>query len=230
MFAHRTKKVLLLAFLAGARLLADVLEDVHLDEGSGVDCSGSVLHDLRLTIPGEGVAEGFSAEPTPESFFSALNSAKWQDDSILKNPFADVSPASSVGGAEHRSRSEFRPVAVAQLSGYDRSAYYEEVPRLTLKLTNLSPDSITYLRIYHGTAISAPSEVTFVEGSFVFVEGVESQDCELVLDDINSYLTRHGINTIEIVNESAAGSEVISRNLINVDRTVILPGGIYTRE
>ncbi len=45
-------------------------------------------------------------------------------------------------------RVQIWPVATGQLSGYDSGEYYEDVPPITVTLTDLYPESTTYVRMY----------------------------------------------------------------------------------
>lgn len=125
---------------------------------------------------------------------------------------------------------EVWPLAKAELTGYSPDVYYEDVPPLTLALTDLYPLSLTYLRAYPGSPASSPAEAVVIEKSYAIVNDTVVQDRKLVLDDIDPYLKEEGIHTLEIVHETPFGTEVLFRNTINVDRTIILPGSVYIRE
>lgn len=128
---------------------------------------------------------------------------------------------------------EFSPpfsVPSATLTGYQLAEYYEEVGPLTLTLHRLRPDSAVYLRAYSGKPKKNPVRAVVVEGSYHVVTDESGRDVELTIEDINPHLVNHGWHTLEVVQEHQGELSVLFRSRIQVDRTVILPAGIYTRE
>lgn len=118
----------------------------------------------------------------------------------------------------------------ASLEGYDVSAYYEEVPPLTISLRNLPSNSVAYMRAYPGMERSAPAEASVIQGSYHVVMEKRDADTNLVIADINSQLVNEGWHTLEVVQEYQGKVRVLCRSRIQVDRTVILPATIYSRE
>lgn len=136
--------------------------------------------------------------------------------------------------ADHEARENNPPQdkglkPTGSLSGIDPTMHYEDVPPFILTLSNLPPQSATYLRTYAGPAHDAPHEdsIEFIAESYVWIEDDVPQDRRFTLKDLNNYFTKEGIHTVELIHETPGSTTVLSRTQIQVDRTFLLPGGLY---
>ena len=130
--------------------------------------------------------------------------------------------------AKSRNRAKGRARTTGTIRGYDPETEYEEIPELILELSALPPGSRTYVRGYPGTPVPNPTDVRILAGSEVVVSGPRPVDRTVVLKDVNGHFTMHARYVLEIVHENRKGKKSLYRNFISVDRTVILPGTIYT--
>ena len=121
------------------------------------------------------------------------------------------------------------PIAQAEVSGYDPTTEYEDVPPISVELKDLYPSSKTYVRIYPGTPVADPSEsAEKVSDSIVIIEDAVAHDRTLVLSDLDSEFVKHGVHTIEVVHETPFGEDLLFQNTIQVDRKLDVNGSLYT--
>jgi hypothetical protein len=124
-------------------------------------------------------------------------------------------------------RIQIWPVARATLTGLDATAYYEEVPPITMDLVDLYPASTTYVRTWPN---ADPSDVKTVSASYVIIEDSIPQDRRMVLNDLSQYFTQEGYYTIEVLHETPFGIDILYSGSLRMDRTIEVTGGIYTRD
>jgi hypothetical protein len=127
-------------------------------------------------------------------------------------------------------RIQIWPIAEGSLSGHDPAGYYEDVPNLTVTLTDLYPASRTYLRVYSGASTSNPKDPKIVSASYVLINDSIPQDRTFSLEDLNGYFTKEGLHTIEILHQTPFGTDLLFSSMINVDRTVQVTGTVFSKE
>lgn len=122
------------------------------------------------------------------------------------------------------------PLAGASIFGIEPGVTYEQVPPIHVVLTDLYPDSETYVRITKGAPGSGGTAVP-IEASYVLIDDVVPQDREILLDGVDSFFPRTGEYTIEVVHKTPFGLEILERLFpIVIDRTVAVHGAIYARD
>lgn len=122
------------------------------------------------------------------------------------------------------------PVANGSLSGFSADGYYEIVPAVTVILDDLYPSSTTYLRVYSGEPTATPTEVTIISASYVVIDDSIPQDRTLVLKDLDRFLNKEGVHTMELLHETPFGTDLLASHTIQVDRTVEFNGSILAQE
>ena len=127
-------------------------------------------------------------------------------------------------------RIQIWPIAEGSLYGHDPADYYEDVPNLTVTLTDLYPASATYLRVYAGASTSNPTDPKIVSASYVLINDSIPQNRSLSLEDLDGYFTKEGLHTMEILHQTPFGTDLLFSSTINVDRTVQLTGSVFSKE
>ena len=122
------------------------------------------------------------------------------------------------------------PIAEGHLSGFDSTTEYEDVPTIAVTLTDLYPSSATYVRVYPGPSSASPANAQVVTASYVLINDSIPQDRQLSLTDIDSYLTKHGLHTLEILHETPFGTDLLYSANLYVDREIRMTGGLYSQE
>lgn len=126
-------------------------------------------------------------------------------------------------------RIQIWPIAKASISGWNETAYYENVPNVTFNLTNLYPHSVTFARYYKGQPVATPASVEIVPNSVVSVNEPTPVDKALSLD-LDNIFTKEGAYTVEVLHATIFGLEKLATTTISVDRTVEIIGGVFVSE
>lgn len=127
-------------------------------------------------------------------------------------------------------RIQIWPIAQASISGWSETAYYENVPSLTIDLGDLYPNSVTFARYYKGQPQETPTGVQVVPNSVVSVNEPTPVDKKLVLPDLDKIFSKEGAYTLEVLHATIFGLEKLATTTISVDRTVQVVGGIFASE
>ena len=122
------------------------------------------------------------------------------------------------------------PVADAMISGISPNQKIRlELPKLTLTLNDLYPDSRTYAQVYRGSQ-RLGVEGTMVPGSSLILNEVQATDRVLLLDDYESIFDGDGVWTMEILTATPFGIDRLAHVTFEIDRTLELQGTFTTME
>lgn len=124
------------------------------------------------------------------------------------------------------------PVADGGISGITADQKVGlQIPKLTLTLNDLYPDSRTYAQAYPGEAKLGTSGA-MLSGSLLILNEPVPQDRVLLLDgsDYSSVFTKDGRWTIELITVTPFGTERLAYVSFNLDRTITVNGTVSTIE
>jgi hypothetical protein len=122
------------------------------------------------------------------------------------------------------------PVADATISGISPNQKIRlELPKLTLTLNDLYPDSRTYAQVYRGSQ-RLGEEGILVPGSSLILNEVRATDRVLLLDDYESVFDGDGVWTMEILTATPFGIDRLAYVTFEIDRTLELQGTFTTME
>jgi hypothetical protein len=196
---------------AGAHSLAGVANPAGTVVQQGY-LSDNGTSNLGFSVTNLQVAELTSAEGEEVFTVSAL---------------ADYSVAATVLDSK---RLQIWPIATGSLSGFDPATEYDEVPTINVALADLYPASATYLRVYYGPPATNPVDAKVVTASYVLINDSIPQDRSLLLHDLDDYLSKHGLYTMEILHETPFGTDLLYTSPIHVDREVAVTGTFFTQD
>lgn len=100
-------------------------------------------------------------------------------------------------------------------------------PHLTVELSDLYPDSWTYLQVYQGSP-SLGTDGVLVPGSSVLVDGTIPHDESLTVKDLDSVVRKDGSWTLELVTVTPFGAERLWHTTFQVKRSVRVNSAITT--
>jgi hypothetical protein len=121
-------------------------------------------------------------------------------------------------------RVQIWPIAQGELNGLDSSAYYEDVPPVSVALVDLYPSSTTWVRVY---PTSKPNQAKNVTSSYVVIEDSIPQDRSFMVRDLDEFCTVEGYHTVEILHETPFGIDILWSGSLRVDRTVEFNGTLF---
>lgn len=127
---------------------------------------------------------------------------------------------------------EVWPVADGSIQGITQGQKIGmQLPKLTLTLNDLYPESQTYAQIYPG-AVGSASEGKFIQSSRVLWSSRAPLDAvrEVEGRDYGSFLEKDGKWTIEVVTVTPFGTERLASVTFEVDRTITVNGTVSTME
>ena len=110
-------------------------------------------------------------------------------------------------------------VAKGVLSGFDSDTRYWRDPSITITLTGLGSNSVTYLRAYRGNPHENPAEFEVIRESCVLIGGEPPQDRAFVLNDTGHYFNKEGPYTLELIHEDSSGSMVLGTRRLRIERS-----------
>lgn len=106
-----------------------------------------------------------------------------------------------------------------------------QLPKLTLTLNDLYPESRTYAQIYPG-AVRSVDDASFIQSSLIPWSGRAPLDAVRVVEgsDYAGFLDKDGTWTIELVTVTPFGPERLAYVTFQVDRTITVNGTVSTME
>ena len=121
------------------------------------------------------------------------------------------------------------PIAEASISGIDATKVYEEVPPFTVALTDLYPDSRTYIRIYAGGPSSSPANPIIVGSTAAVINDAIPQDRTMTIDDLDEFIPKAGTYTVEVLHETPFGTDVLTQFYpLTIEWKIEFRGILYT--
>lgn len=120
------------------------------------------------------------------------------------------------------------PMASAEIKGIETGQSYSILPPITVELTDLYPDSTTFVRVYQGDASSDPANAVNVNSASVVIDDATPQDRTMTLSALDSYMASAGTWTVEVLHTTPWGTEVLTYKSPSVSRTIKVRAGIYS--
>lgn len=100
-------------------------------------------------------------------------------------------------------------------------------PHLSVELSDLYPDSWTYLQVYQGSP-SLGTDGILVPGSSVLIDGTIPHDERLTVKDLDSVVRKDGSWTLELITVTPFGTERLWHTTFQVKRSVRVNSSITT--
>lgn len=120
------------------------------------------------------------------------------------------------------------PIADGVIEGLDATRIYNDVPRATVVLKDLYPDSTTHVRVYRGAPSQSPAEAVDLPTSYVVINDVIPQDRNLSLDELDRAMNENGSYTLEVIHQTPFGAEILTRFYpIQVRRKIAVRGTLF---
>lgn len=124
------------------------------------------------------------------------------------------------------------PKAEVEFRGLDNSSY-NDLPPFTIALTDLYPDSNTFVRVYRGEAVEdldkAPADAAEIRDSDLIIADVEPQDRNLTLSGLGETFTEGGVWTIEVLHRTPWGLERLGYRSPTVNNSMKVRAGLYSK-
>jgi hypothetical protein len=122
------------------------------------------------------------------------------------------------------------PVADASISGIAADQKIRlQLPRLTLTLNNLYPESRTYAQVYRGDP-QLGVEGKIVPGSSLVINGSVPENRVVMVDRYDSVFDEDGKWTLEVLTITPFGTDRLAHVTFDVDRVVTVNGSFTTIE
>lgn len=121
------------------------------------------------------------------------------------------------------------PIARATISGITAGATYLELPETTFTLSELYPDSTTWVQIYPGSPALGTVGTTVPESTIV-IKDVTPQTRTLILRDWSAVPTSDGAWTLEVLHKTPFGTERLAYTTFVADVNVEVNGQIISSE
>lgn len=118
------------------------------------------------------------------------------------------------------------PMARAAFTGIEENAVYKEVPEVRVELTNLYPDSETWLVVHEGTNTTGEGER--VNEAAIVVDDDVPRNTTLVFRELTDYVTEAGNWTFEVITETPFGKERLAEITIGIENTLKLRGSFQS--
>jgi hypothetical protein len=121
------------------------------------------------------------------------------------------------------------PIAEASIFGIDATKVHDEVPPFTVDLTDLYPDSRTYIRIYEGGPTSNPTNPIIVGSTAAVINDAIPQDRTMTVDDLDEFIPHSGTYTVEVLHDTPFGTDVLTQFYpLKVEWKIEFRGTLYT--
>ncbi len=122
------------------------------------------------------------------------------------------------------------PVADGSIGGISAGQKIRmQLPKLTITLNDLYPNSRTYAQVYRGDA-RLGVDGTLVPGTSLVLNGSLPESRVLLLDRYDAVFDGDGRWTMELITVTPFGTERLSHVTFEIDRTIDLNGTITTME
>jgi hypothetical protein len=122
------------------------------------------------------------------------------------------------------------PVADGSIAGISPNQKIRmQVPKLTLTLNDLYPQSTTYAQVYRG-AEKLGTQGIVVPGSSLTLNEPAAVDRVLLLEDYDSVFDGDGLWTMELLTETPFGIDRLAHVTFEIDRTIKVNGTLTTLE
>jgi hypothetical protein len=122
------------------------------------------------------------------------------------------------------------PVAEASVQGITNDQKIRlNLPKITLTLKDLYPESRTYAQVYRGEA-RLGVEGTMIPGTCLILNGSVPENRVLVLDRYDSVFDAEGSWTLEVVTVTPFGTDRLAHVTFEIDRVVTVNGSFNTIE
>ncbi|MGJ8724644.1 MAG: hypothetical protein ACSHYB_08815 [Roseibacillus sp.] len=107
------------------------------------------------------------------------------------------------------------PMTEAEMTGVEMHETYTTIPEIAVELSNLYPDSTTWVQLYLGEH-EPGTEGEMVNESTIVVEDVLPRSTRLVFRDLPQYFTENGLWTLEVLTETPFGIEILDYTTLDV--------------
>jgi hypothetical protein len=122
------------------------------------------------------------------------------------------------------------PIARAEITGINSGDTYDHLPPVQVILTDLYPDSETYVRVYKGSPDSESTPIE-VEASYVIIEDVVPQDRLVTLSELDDLILEEGTYTFEVLHDTPFGTDLLDQvHPVVIDRTLTVRGSLFAKE
>jgi len=122
------------------------------------------------------------------------------------------------------------PVATGSVSGINSSTVIKaKAPNVTVNLTDLYPDSVTFAQVYPGPP-SLGTAGTLVPGASLVVNGAVSRDGQFFVWDWDSSIPSDGEWTMEILTTTPFGTDRLAYVTFSVSRSIKVNGSVTSAD
>lgn len=124
------------------------------------------------------------------------------------------------------------PAATGSITGIANGAKIRsKAPALTVQMNDLYPSSSTYLQIYEGTEKLGTKGTKLTDKGMTVLDGsVSVTKPPLTIDNYDSYFTKDGTYTMELVTETPFDAVRLTWVTFTVDRTLEIRGQVTSLE
>lgn len=219
------------------------------DDPSVQDAAKSVVFDHRITQYAAGASEVAAGahydthehDPVTENSTHRINNVLTQIQAadltrargeeiitIYANPDFGVGEGATMLASK---RIQIWPIARGTVSGIDTTLEYTKIPEVSVSLTDLYPNSTTYLRVYGGPPAAAPTNPVNINTSYVIVDDVKPVNRSYNVSSINERILLDGKYTVELIHETPFGADLLDQIYpLQVKRAIKVNGNINSSE
>ena len=119
------------------------------------------------------------------------------------------------------------PLATASINVLEENASYALVPSFTVDLTNVYPESQTYIQLYPGSS-EPGTEGTMLNESVLVHRDVKTRNGVLSFPNLGTHLTEDGLYTIEVITKTPFGEDILESLTFEFDNTIEIRGNFNT--
>ncbi|GHC64308.1 hypothetical protein [Roseibacillus persicicus] len=116
------------------------------------------------------------------------------------------------------------PMSKGTITGLTDQGSYSSIPEVRVALTNLYPDSTTWVQVYKGESKPGKVGTDVTEAHLVVDDVIPRAVGELVFRDLQQYFTDEGPWTLEVLSETPFGTEILDSVEINIASGLKLRG------
>lgn len=115
------------------------------------------------------------------------------------------------------------PMSSAVFVGVSPTTVHTIAPELTVELTNLYPDSETWVQVYQGPEVVGTNGTRLTE-TYAIVNDVEPQNKVMEFTKLDTVLSENGEWTLEVLTRTPFGVERLTHTSLNISRDLKLRG------
>jgi hypothetical protein len=121
------------------------------------------------------------------------------------------------------------PIAKAEIRGLEDGKEYSILPQITIRLTDLYPDSTTFVRIYPGEVANDPANAIEINDADLVIYDVEPQNRALTLSNLEGHISVSGKWTIEVLHRTPWGVERLTYANPTISSSLDVRGTLYSQ-